>query len=75
LSLVEEPQAVNEPVELVEIALGHPVAPGETQVVDLSRDRGQGGVAFVTRDVLPLQLSEVCEVGGVRAASVRIELG
>ena len=65
LRLVHEPEAVDELVELVVVALARPVAPGEAQVLGVGGQRGQHGLTAVGRHTLPLPAREVREVRGV----------
>ena len=62
-------------VEPVEVALTHPVAPRAAQVLGVGGQRGEGRVAAVAGDALPLPAREVGEVRGVRPAGGGIELG
>jgi hypothetical protein len=63
--VVEEPQAIDELVELVEIPLRDPVTPCDAQVLYVGGHRRQRGLAPQAGEVLPLLPGEVCEVGSV----------
>src|SRR5215213_3997980 len=75
LCVVEEPQAVNEPIQLSEIFRSHPVPPGTTEVCNVGRHRLQRRLASRAGEMLPLALSEVGEIRGVGSLGGLTQLG
>jgi hypothetical protein len=63
--VVQQPEAVDELVELVEVTRLDPVVPGQAQVLEVGGHRRQRLLPAPAGQVLPLPPGEVGEVGGV----------
>ena len=70
-SVVQEPEAVDHLVELVEVPLRHPARPGVLEVPLVGRHRGERGLASRSGELAPLALGEGGEPGRMALAGPR----